>query len=160
MITQEYLKDYFCYENGELIRIKKLSNASQLNKAIGKINRNGYVEARIGYKLYRLHRLIWLFHYGYLPEFIDHIDGNRSNNKIENLREATKSQNMHNAKMRINNTSGIKGVYWNKANKNWRVRFKIHNIFKDFGSFNNIELAELVANEVRSKYHKQFARTF
>jgi len=66
--------------------------------------------------------LIFLYHHGYLPKFVDHIDGNKKNNRIENLREATKSQNAMNQKVSTRNTSGIKGVMWHKRDKKWFVQ--------------------------------------
>ena len=95
---------------------------------------------------------------GYLPKFIDHIDCNPSNNKIENLREATFSQNQHNTKKRITNTSGVKNVHWYKPLKKWMVYIMINKKRKHLGYFNNIELAELVAQEARNKYHGKYAR--
>lgn len=156
MITTEYLKEHFLYENGQLIRIKKVSKASKLKHPIGKINKNGYVEARIGYNLYRVHRLIWLWHGYKLPKMLDHINGDKSDNRIENLREATRAQNEYNKPIRKTNKSGYKGVYWNKQSNKWRVRLKINNKHTDFGQFDDIELAGLVATEVRSKYHGAF----
>ena len=88
---------------------------------------------------------------------IDHIDGNRLNNCIENLREATASQNGQNKKLSKNNTSGIKGVYFTKWNK-WVAQLKINNKIIYLGSFDDIKLAEIAVKEARSKNHGVFAR--
>jgi hypothetical protein len=96
--------------------------------------------------------------YGYLPKYIDHIDGNPSNNKIENLREVTNSQNCKNSKISITNKSGVKNVHWNKENKKWRVQLTINGKTKCFGSYDNLDTAELVAQEARNKYHGEYAR--
>lgn len=74
---------------------------------------NGYLRAVIGAKSFRLHRLVWLWHHGVLPTLhIDHIDGNRANNRIENLREASRSINAQNQRERhSHNTSGFLGVH-------------------------------------------------
>lgn len=156
MITTEYLKEHFIYKNGQLIRIKKVSNASKLNHPIGKLNNCGYLEARIGHKLYRVHRLIWLWHGYKLPKLLDHENCIRTDNRIENLRPANRAQNEYNKPKRKDNTSGYRGVYWNKQSNKWRVRLKIDGKHTDFGQFNDIELAGLVAKEARSKFHGSF----
>ena len=86
------------------------------------VNNNGYKTVFLSKdknrKLFLLHRLVFLVHQGYLPEIIDHMDGNRTNNSIDNLREVTRSQNMMNSKMNKKNTSGYKGVC--KDRNGWR----------------------------------------
>ena len=99
-----------------------------------------------------------MMHYGYLPKYIDHVDGDSVNNRIENLREATNQQNAYNQKLRKNSTSGVKGVNWDKDTNKWRVRIQINGKHTHIGSFEDLMLAELVAVEARDKYHKEFAR--
>ena len=70
-----------------------------------------------------------------LPKILDHIDGNKLNNKIENLRECDYVTNGYNRKLGINNTSGHKNVAWNKTIKKWRVTLMVKKKFKDFGYF-------------------------
>jgi hypothetical protein len=106
---------------------------------------------------YPLHRVIFLLHHGYLPEIVDHADCNPRNNNISNLRAATKADNQRNSGMFAHNTSGIKGVVWSKNAKKWLARVKVNGRDKHLGSFDDIELAELVAQEARSKYHGAFA---
>ena len=77
--------------------------------------------------------------HGELPEFIDHIDGNSLNNRIENLREATNSQNCMNGKLRKTNKSGHKNVYWHKSAKKWSVEIKVFGKKKYFGLFDDLE---------------------
>ena len=112
----------------------------------------------IDHKSYSVHRLVWLMHHGVLPEFLDHINGNKLDNRIENLRPATKSQNNQNKRLYSNNTSGVKGVCWHKRIKKWQVNVRVNGKQKSFGFFDDIELAELVASEARNKLHGQFAR--
>jgi hypothetical protein len=68
-------------------------------------------------KLYLLHRLIFLYHYGYIPDVLDHKDRDRSNNKIENLRAATNSINASNTKVYKSSTTGVKGVTFCQTHK-------------------------------------------
>ena len=118
---------------------------------------DGYYRVGIQKKAYKLHRVIFLWHHGYVPSEVDHIDGNKANNHIENLRSADTKVNKYNAGRRINNKSGCKNVSWDKNNRKWVVRLRINLTKRYFGSFNDLELADLVATEARNKYHKEFA---
>lgn len=154
-ITKEYLQEVFDYTDGHLYW--KVNRGS--NKMIGikaGCLYKGYIRIRLHDKKYGEHQLIWLYHYGQIPEQIDHIDGDKSNNKIENLRIATTLQNNQNAGLRKDNTTGIKGVCRGYKDK-WQVHVRINGKKTYFGSYDDIELAELVAIEARNKYHGIFA---
>ena len=105
-------------------------------------------------------RVIFLLHNGYLTKNkeVDHKDGNSLNNKVNNLRESTLAQNQHNSKLRKNNTSGHKGVYWNKASGKWMVRINVNGKSYYFGMYVNKEDAIKVAIEARKKLHGKFGR--
>lgn len=157
MITQRQAKDLFIYSDGDLLwRRKPAKNIHALTVA-GNVSDQGYVIVAIKGERYRAHRIIFLMHRGYLPEFLDHIDGNRQNNKIENLRECTKSQNNCNAKMSINNTSGAKCVSWHKKTKGWRVVIVFNGKENNYGTFWDVYTADLTAKRERIKLHKEFA---
>jgi hypothetical protein len=156
MITQATLKDLFDYKDGELYWKKKICYKVVIGKSLGSKEFIGYKNCRIYGKNYRLHRLIFLYHHGYLPKEIDHIDGRKSNNKIENLREATKSQNMRNVKG-IKSSSKCKNVSWSEARKKWIVRVVVNGKLKNLGGFEDLELADLVAHEARIKHYGNFA---
>ena len=158
-LTQEDLNSLYEYKDGYLY-LKKTKGNKTAGEKIGHNHHSGYVYTTIDEKFYSVHRIIFAMHHGYFPKFIDHIDGNRSNNKIENLREATIFENNRNAKIRKNNTSGIKGVHFVEKHKKWVVQLQINKQKKYFGWYDNLELAELVAQEARSKYHGKFARDF
>jgi hypothetical protein len=134
-------------------KIQTSQRAKAGNKA-GTIASNGYWTVRYAGKLYLNHRIIFAMHNGYWPNIIDHADGNPLNNEPSNLREASKSQNGQNAKLRKDNLSGIKGVYFDKARGKWAVRAN----GKTIGRFKDIELAELVSIEIRALTHGKFAR--
>lgn len=112
----------------------------------------------INRKLYSEHRIIFAMHFGFFPKFVDHADLNPLNNKIENLRQATIAQNMWNRGLSKTNTSSAKCVFWVKSRKKWRVRIRVNGKRISFGSFEDFELAELVAIEARNKYHGEFCR--
>lgn len=149
MITQEKLNALFRYDNGFLYWRKN-------NKIAGWYD-NGYTRVSIESKQYLLHRIVFMMFHGYMPEFIDHIDEDRSNNRIANLRAATKSQNNSNVTRNILSFSGVKGVDWHKPLNKWRVRVAVNNKSISVGYFDDLDLAELVAIEARNKYHGDFA---
>lgn len=157
IITQDYVNQLFEYRDGELFWKIKHSRNILIGKKVGSKTKRGYFQLRIDKKFYLIHRVIFLMHYGHLPEYLDHIDGNPSNNKIENLRAATLTQNQYNKKLNKNNSSGIKGVSWKITLKKWEVRIQIKKIPKIIGYFDDLELAGLVVQEARNKYHGEFA---
>ena len=165
-MNQSLVKDLFTYKDGNLYwnddrgtNKLKGKKAGYINKIKSKKAGSYQQRAVIGIKgkMHLAHRLIYLYHHGFLPEVIDHKDGNPLNNKIENLRECTQTQNCQN-KMKVSDTPGAKGVSWHELNKKWYVRLRIDGIRRYFGSFDDLELASLVADEARAKYHGEFAR--
>lgn len=158
MLTQETVNNLFDYKDGKLYWKVCPNRKVQKGSEAGTKRKDGYRVVRINGKGCLSHRLIWLMHHSNLPKFIDHIDGNTENNMIENLREATHSENMHNLKTPKHNTSGIKNVSFDKSRKKWFVSIRVNDVMKNLGRYDDLELAELVAVEARHKYHGEFAR--
>ena len=156
-ITQSRLKELFVYKDGNLIRKVASSNRVKVGDIAGTLRADGYTRIRVDVDLYFLHRLIFLMHHGYLPKEIDHIDGNPSNNNIYNLRKCTRRENQHNSKMRKDNTSGTKGVYWNKTAKKWQAQINIEGKCKYLGLFDNLLDADCKVISARNKLHGEFA---
>ena len=159
MITQEYLKSILNYdaETGIFTWKVNKSNRSKVGNIAGS-KFNGYVNIEINNKSYKSHRLAWLYVYGKFPEnLIDHINANRSDNKISNLRKATYQKNSENYKTPKTNTSGVKNVSWYKNLNKWVVSISVKSKKKTIGYFEDLELAELVAIEARNKYRMEFA---
>jgi hypothetical protein len=157
MINQELLKNLFYYKNGNFIWLKPTSFRKKINSVAGTINKKCVVIGLFG-KNYMAHRLIFMYHYGFIPKIVDHIDGNPFNNKIENLREASNKQNAQNSKLSKSNILGYKNVSYKKDIKKYRVRMVINGKETNFGSYKDLELADLVAQEARDKYFGKFAR--
>ena len=157
IITQEYLKTIFEYKDGDLYWKNSLSYCTKNGNKTGSISSTGYKVTFINKKSYKNHRLIFLFHKGYLPKILDHIDGNPLNNHIENLREATHQQNCQNRSKQKNNNSGYKNIAWIKSEKRWKVKINSNNKSYYLGMYKDLELAILVAEMAREKYHKEFA---
>jgi hypothetical protein len=158
-LTQEYLKSILDYDLDTGIFTWKVSKANRTK--VGDVagwSYNGYREIEINNKAYKAHRLAWLYVYGEMPKnLVDHIDGNRSNNKISNLREATYQENSENYKTPKTNKSGVKNVSWYKSLNKWVVSISIRKTKKTVGYYDDLELAELVAIEARNKYRGEFA---
>lgn len=95
----------------------------------------GYKTGAINYVNMKAHRVIWKMVYGCDPVFIDHEDHNRSNNRLTNLREATRVQNQQNCKKKSTNKSGTTGVWWNKSKQGWDVFIGLNGRKKNLGRF-------------------------
>lgn len=132
-ITQEKVKKLFEYkDDGTLVRRIRTSSCSPSGSVAGTLNANGYLRVFIDGRLYSCHRIVWMWHYGYFPEHeVDHINRNRSDNRIENLREVTGSCNRRNTGNPVTNTSGVKGVCWHKPSGKWQagICFGGRNVF-------------------------------
>lgn len=151
----------FEYRDGKLYCKEKTnpkSNKVKPGQEIGSLSASEYLRTKIHYKEYFVHKIVFLMHNGYMPQIVDHIDGDTLNNRIENLRAVSLSQNQFNRQKSSNNTSGYKNVSWCKRTKKWQVTIAFGNKAKGFGRFKDIELADLVAQEARDKYHGQFVR--
>lgn len=126
-ITQDYLTDIFIYqESGDLIwnpnATKKQISKHIAGKVAGTINKaRGYRYIKIDGVSYLAHRLVFMYHKGYLPKEIDHINRNSLDNRIENLRDSSREENTKNTKVRRDSSSGIKNIREISANK-WQVR--------------------------------------
>ena len=154
--SQKKLQELFDYKDGQLYWKERINSSIDLSKPAGCIEKNGYRRIQIEGKIYREHRLVWKYHYGKDPkEFIDHIDGNRSNNNIENLREATNQQNLFNTGPSKNNKLGIKGVI--KYGNKYRATIIINGKSKYLGMFNTTEEARLAREESEKKLFKEFS---
>ena len=114
MLTQERVRELFDYdvETGNLIRKTNASSRARIGDVAGCEDGRGYLFTGISGKYYKNHRIVWLWHNGYLPEGeIDHINRNKIDNRIENLREASSVCQRRNQNLRKDNKSGVKGVF-------------------------------------------------
>ena len=155
MLTQELVRSIFDYEDGNLIR--KTGAKNFIGKIAGSTRKNGYGLVRVKPKQYLLHRIIFIYHHGFLPKEVDHIDGNPRNNKIENLRAALHEENMKNSKNYSNNKSGIRGVSWHKRTQKWQVDVQVNKKTCYLGTYADKELAELVSIEARDLMYKEYS---
>ena len=120
---------------------------------------NGYVKIEIDSYQYFAHRLAWLYIHGEFPsKQIDHIDGNRSNNRIVNLRLASQSQNSANMRRHSRNTSGFKGVHWHKRKQCWEARITVNSVQHHLGYFDESMNAHAAYCHAAIKNFGEFAR--
>jgi hypothetical protein len=125
ILTQERLRHVLDYdpETGVFIWCVATSQRTKIGSIAGGKDSYGYFHVQIDSKCYKAHRLAWLYVYGVWPVgVIDHINRNREDNRIANLRDVTASQNMRNCKIRKTNTSGYKGVSYLAAKKRWAAQ--------------------------------------
>ena len=156
MITQSKLHDMFEYrEDGNLIHRYTVQGGKRKGDVAGSPHNAGYRQITINRKKHLIHRLIWCYHYGEMPTQIDHINGHRSDNRIENLRECSYSQNHGNKRISRNNTTGYKGVFLDKRDGFWFV-YVAHQYI---GRSRSIEEAAAMYDKAARKHFGKFALT-
>lgn len=130
MVDRDGLKRVFNYDPQTGIFTRRIDSGRhgrwKAGTPAGCKNSLGYTVVRIGPTLYAAHRLAFLYVFGEWPAVgIDHKDGNKSNNKIDNLRLATQAENLQNRRAaQRNSSSGILGVYWSKRKLRWIASLK------------------------------------
>lgn len=144
--------DFFEYCDGKLIYAKQINNRVKVGQEAGKQCNRGYKRVSINRKTYMVHRVIWEMHYGAIPDgyVIDHINGDTGDNRIENLRIATQSQNVNNQLSKCYSYDKTAGSY--------KVQLQLDGRKKNIGRFKDEELAEFVADEAKRKYYGDFYR--
>jgi hypothetical protein len=121
--------------------------------------RRRYTLINIRKHLYRAHRLVWLYVHGEWPDNeIDHINGDGTDNRIANLRLATRSQNVGNTRTPKHNTSGFKGAYWNKRAGRWFAQIRHQKKQYHLGHFDTVEEAHAAYAEAARRMRGAFAR--
>lgn len=155
--TAQRFNEAFEYRNGELYWKISRTNAIRAGDVAGTAYPRGYRRVYFDGKTWGVHRIIWIMFHGEIPQGsqIDHINGNASDNRIENLRLANNADNCKNRKTRATNT-GIRNVSFSQGK--YRVTVQANGNKHFCGGFDNLELAELVAIEARHKFHGNFAR--
>ena len=143
-LTAEKLRSVLDYEPATGIFTWKVSTSRRVKvgDVAGCPDGGGYLRIKIQSRLYKAHRLAWLYTYGEWPEDqIDHINRNKTDNRIANLREVTNKQNGQNASKRSDNTSGHPGVGWHKQSAKWVAQIKHNQKLIHLGYFTTLEEA-------------------
>ena len=156
-ITQDLLREHFEYRDGHLWWVKPTARGVEVGQQFGSCYNTGYQVGMLKGKRYLEHRLIWLYHYGVWPKgHIDHTNGARDDNRIENLREATRQQNMFNRKS-FGKTSEYKGVCWSKAGNKWRAQYTHKGKVHYLGLYETEEEAAEAYCKATENLHKEYA---
>ena len=149
----EWCRQVFDYEPSTGILRWKVNRANaKAGAEAGTLHRDGYRVVRALGKFRRVHRVIWLMSYGEWPKSsVDHINGDTTDNRIENLRCVTVAQNQWN-RVKPNG-----GVFWHKTNKRWTVSLQVNGRLMHFGSFIDKSAAAEVAAKAIKEHHGEYA---
>ena len=160
MIDQDFLKEHFSYdpETGlfTVIKLTLRNRRSKVGNNAGFLKADGYLSISIFSVLYKAHRLAWLYMYGSLPnDHIDHINGDRTDNRANNLRcvsQAGNNQNLHKAK-KSNKTSGLLGVSFERFTMKYRAQIVAQGKTKSLGRFDTKEAAHEAYLKAKRELH-------
>lgn len=159
-ITKSQIAEYLKYDpfTGLFTAIKSHGTRWKIGSIVGHKNNSGYVTISLKGKLRKAHRMAWIYMYDVdIDGFqIDHINGNKSDNRISNLRISTHQQNMFNMKKKKTNKSGVKGVHFDNRCNKWRAQTSINKKRVHLGLFDSIRDAERVIYEFMNKNHNDF----
>lgn len=164
LITPEYLRAVYEYDGAEGVlrfrhRTKGRGGVKNPGDEVGWVNAGGYRRTEIDGHEFFVHTLVWAMEYGAFPPpgfDIDHIDGDRINNRLENLRLATRSQNNFNAGRRCDNKSGYRGVWYDRSRDKWDARCRINGRQIHLGRYDTPELARDAYRREIAKHHGDF----
>ncbi len=162
--SQEVLREYFTYDDDQGVLIRRKNSANRkAGEVAGYVGDNGYRLIRVQGAMYGSHRLIWIFFNGPIPEGyeIDHANGNQFDDRISNLRLASRMENMRNRAMYKNNSSGYKGVCFEPKRKGanpWRARIVVNKKRIALGMYPSPELAHEAYKKAALKFFGEFAR--
>lgn len=140
-LTADRLRELLSYDPDVGVFIRRTCSGGCLPGSIaGTDDKEGYLLISVDGRRYKSHRLAWLYVYGAFPlKELDHINQIKDDNRIANLREVTTSENQQNKSIQSNNTSGFRGVGWNKEKSRWVARIAVNLKRKHLGFFKNLE---------------------
>lgn len=152
----EEIRDAFSYDASTGILRWRTGRLS--GRIAGTIREDGYVIIKFMRRKFYGHRIAWLVYYGDWPSLdIDHINGNRSDNRISNIREVSVAQNHWNSKKYKNNTTGFRGVYLHNSGK-WCAEIWWHGHKKYLGLFATKEEASTAHEKARGNLYGKYSR--
>ena len=153
-ITKSFIENIFKYEDGNLLRINGHRKRSNWSRSV---NSRGYMHVSINRKTYLVHRLIWILCNGDIPDglMIDHINRNKLDNRIENLRPVSRRLNSSNHG--IKTRSGYPGVWWYDRCKTWLVRIQVNKKTIYLGYYKDLDVAIAIRKNAEVKYKTEAA---
>jgi hypothetical protein len=155
-LTQALLRTLIHYDpiSGRVTRLRRTANRHQVGEYVGALNSRGYLQATFFSIKRPVHRLIWFWLYGHWPSGdIDHINRNRQDNRLCNLREVTRSENNHNAGANSRNTSGYRGVCWDKSKQLWVVHISVAGKTYFLGRYADPQVAACAYKAAKRTHH-------
>jgi hypothetical protein len=149
---------FYSPETGEFVWRQAMSPKVLAGSPAGWVN-GQYLRIRLFWRIYEAHRLAWFYVHGEWPaDFVDHVDGDGLNNRLSNLRLASRAENQWNVGAPRTNTSGIKGVSWHSRNKKWVATLRRHGKKVHLGYFRTKEEAQDAYQKAVPTFHGEFAR--
>jgi hypothetical protein len=155
--VKQFWNSVFEYRDGNLYWKENSANRNNKGKLAGYLSGAKYYQVRLNGVAYYVHRVIYEMHFGETKSEIDHINRDKLDNRVENLREASRSQNICNNPARSDNKLGIKGVCFHKATGKYNAQININGKRKSLGFFKTIEEAKEKYLEYETLIHKDFA---
>lgn len=154
---KELLNDIFLYSEGVLFWKNPTHPRIEKGDVAGSYT-SGYINVELFKKVWKAHRIVWTMHFGDIPDglVIDHINGIGTDNRIANLRLATKNENGANSRKRKNTKSKYKGVSWHKGQQKWNAVIQVDNVRHHIASFNTEEEAHAAYCEVAKQVYGEF----
>lgn len=160
MLTSAAIRELLQYEPDTGRLVWRVTRGSALaGDEAGRVMRaTGYRQVRVGKALVYAHRLAWAIHHGEWPALaLDHINGERDDNRIANLRLASRAENAWNRGAQVNSSHGQKGVTWNGAMKKWCARIMAHGTRRHLGYFDDLNDAARAYEVAARELHGDFA---
>jgi hypothetical protein len=157
----EYLSTILSYDQslGEFRWNVDRARGAKKGGVAGTIGHQGYIAIGVDRRYYKAHRLAFLFAFGRWPNgVVDHINGVKSDNRLENLRDVTQAQNSRNQAAPKNNKSGFKGVHWHVRRNKWCASIRLNRKLIHLGYFDTPQEAATAYDEGSLKYHGSFGR--
>lgn len=160
LLTATQARELFKVQDGKLVNLVRRGSRAMPGMFAGSPNSDGYLRVKINNVAFRVHRVIWLITYGEWPEGqIDHINGVRDDNRIENLRAVSVVGNQQNQHMRVDNTSGTTGVRLESGA--WTAKIRVRGKRLHLGRFKSLEEAAAARKSAELLYgfHPNHGRT-
>lgn len=154
-LSQSQLQDLFAYDSITGALTYKVSPAKKIKigDQVNSINGCGFLQVCINKKYYLVDRIIWFHQKGYVPTTLTHINKNKLDNRISNLKEIKRSTNNVNRSLNSNNSSGHRGISWHKQTNKWRVVISINKKKIYLGGFLDINDAITAREKAEEFYH-------
>lgn len=156
-LSKEEFNEIFLYADGKLFWKISPHPRIRVGDEAGSYT-SGYIHVELFKKVYKAHRIIWVMHFGSIPEgfLVDHLNGVGTDNKISNLRLADSKSNQRNSKKRVNTLSKYKGVSWHKGQGKWNATIQVDGVRHHIASFDTEEAAHAAYCEVAKEIFGEF----